>query len=332
MNNLKLTYQGDIALNLTPISSNFKRSDNINSLGEDFSFDLINNPLDPYMDLKDKIPAMGGKIIFENNGKTIFTGILKDKKRSGLSGHSYIAYDYGYFLNKDEIYKQFNGCSSSDAIKEICKLKNIPVDTIVDINVAIKHIYNGNTISDAIKDILKKATAENGINYRLEMRQNKLYIDKMSSLIVTATYKPAPNANEFNAALVPANFSASDSIQDMITKVVVTSEKRKDVQIVATAEDAEKTKTFGSLVHYEKVDHKKLGQAQTIANQKLKELSKVKQERSVKLFGDDGVRSGRTIVLALPDLDLVGNYLITNCTHEYSNINHFMTLKLKKEE
>ena len=47
MNDFKLTYSyGGMTKDITAITSNYSRSDQIDQLGEEFTFDLIENPLD----------------------------------------------------------------------------------------------------------------------------------------------------------------------------------------------------------------------------------------------------------------------------------------------
>ena len=45
---IKLTYidKNGVSKNITPVTANYTRSDNIESLGMQLSFDLLNNPLD----------------------------------------------------------------------------------------------------------------------------------------------------------------------------------------------------------------------------------------------------------------------------------------------
>ena len=329
MNNFKLTYicKNDIR-DITSITSNWSRSDNINSLGMEFNFDLMSNPKDKYY--KDGKLQNGGKIVFENNGVKVFQGIIKDIGRRGLAQNSYTAYDYGYYLNKDEIFMQFNKVSASDALNRICERKGIPIGVITTIPTSITKIYNGTKISEAIKDILKQATDETGVKYRLEMRGGLLCIEPYTNLIMTGYYKPASTLDKFDISKVPSDFSATYSITDMVNKVVVISSSEKSTQILAQASDDASITTFGGLTYYEKVDKKNQSQASQIAKTKLAELNIVKEEQNITLFGDDNVRAGRILVFNQPDIDMVGKFLLENCTHTYSNKNHFMKCKFKR--
>ncbi len=326
---IKLTYidKNGVSKNITPVTANYTRSDNIESLGMQLSFDLLNNPLDTNYN-KNRL-EIGGKVVMSNNGKTVFFGVIMAQTHSHFTQLSYKCYDYAYYLNKSEAIIQFNKISVSGAIIKLCNENNIPVGSVTGIPTEISKIYNGVKISDIIKDLLKLATAELGIKYRLEVRDNKLYIEKYEDLIITATYKPAPNVNAFDVTKVIGSFNCSYSAEEMATRVMVVSSSEKNRQILATAEDSNNIKTFGLLTKVEKIEDKKSSQAAEIAKKKLADLNKVKKDFKVTLFGDDTVRSGRMLVFNQPDIDLVGAFLVKNCTHKYNGRSHVMELDLE---
>lgn len=327
----KLTYiLGNTVRDITGYTSNYTRSDNIDALGQEFKFDLMCNPLDKYY--KNTLLEIGGKIQFENNGIKVFTGIITDQSRSGVTGFSYTAYDFCYYLNKNEVMIQFNDVAASGAIQQICVKYNIKVGNICYIATNIKKIYNGLSVSDAIKDILKQAQDESGNKYRLEVRGNSLYIEPYSQLIIDAKYKPAPNLNEFDVTLVPGGYSSSKSIKDTKNNIVIISSNEESNQIYGQAADYDSQNKFGLLTHVEKIQDKDSAKANQIAKTKLAELNQVKEEINLNdLFGDDNIRSGRTLKFNQPNIDMVGDFLILNCTHKYAPNLHTMSLKFKRE-
>ncbi len=320
-------YKDNPAKDITAVTGNYSRSDNIDSLSEELSFDLLNNPIDKNFNTNRL--EIGGKVVLSNNGKTIFSGVIMSQNHNRFSQLSYKAYDYAYYLNKSEAVIQFNKVSVKSAITRLCEENQIPVGSITDISTQVSKIYNGTKISDIIKDLLKLATNELGEKYRLEVRENKLYIDKYEDLIITAKYKPAASVPEFDVTKVIGSFNSSYSAEEMATRVLVVSSSEKKQQIFATAEDSENIKTFGLLTKVEKVEDKKKSQAAEIAKNKLAELNKVKKDFRVTLFGDDTVRSGRMLVFNQPEIDLVGAFLVKNCTHKYNGRSHTMDLELE---
>lgn len=312
---------------VTGVTGNYIRSDNVDSLGMSFNFDLINNPLDKMFN-RFEIP-IGSKVVLSNNGANIFSGIIISYDRSSMSHYTYKAYDYGFYLNKSEAMIQFNNTSVSAAITKLCNENSIPVGAITNISTNVSKIYNGDKISDIIKDLLKLGTNELGTKYRLEVRDNKLYIEKYEDLVITAYYKPARNVGGFNPANIPGAFTSTYSIEDMATRVLIISSSEKNATIRATAEDSSNISKYGLLTKVEKLDDKNNSQAVNIAKVKLKELNKVKRSFKITLFGDDKVRAGRMLVFNQPEINLVGAFLVKNCTHKYNGRSHVMELDLE---
>lgn len=325
---IKLVYINDgVTRDITAFTGNYSRADNIDSLGMSFNFDLVNNPLDKLADEREL--SIGGKVILSNNGVTVFTGVIVSYDRSSMSKYSYKCYDYGFYLNKSEAMVQFNNVTVSSALKTLCSQNNIPVGEITDIKTVVHKIYNGEKISDIIRDLLHFATNELGTKYRLEVNDNKLFIQKYEELVISAFYKPARNVRGFNPVDFIGGFSSSYSIEEMSNRVIVVSSNEKNAQIYATAEDSDNISTYGLLTKVEKLDDKNNSQAMNIAKTKLKELNKVTKRFKVTLFGDDRVRSGRMLVFNQPEINLVGAFLVKNCTHKYTGKAQTMELELE---
>ena len=325
---IKLVYvKNGVTKDVTAFTGNYVRSDNVESLGMSFTFELLNNPLD-YMQDEHEL-EVGGKVVLSNNGTTIFSGIIIGYDRNSLNRYSYRCYDYGFYLNKNEAIIQFNGVSVSNALKRLCSESSVPVGQITNISTVVNKIYNGEKISDIIKDLLKLATDELGTKYRLEVRDNKLYIQRYEDLVLTVFYKPAYSVRGFDPTQFVGDFSSSYSIEEMSNRVVVTSGNEKHAQTVASVEDGGNISTYGLLTKVEKVDGKNRSQAMQIAKTKLKELNKVTRSFSITLYGDDRVRSGRMLVFNQPEINLVGTFLVKSCTHTYTGKTQFMELELE---
>jgi hypothetical protein len=313
---------------ITCCTGNYKRSDNVDSLGQEMTFDLVDNPLDANM--KQLAPPIGAKILVSNNNTTIFQGIVISYDRNSLMNYGFKCYDYAYYLNKTEAVIQFNDNTVTEAIQKLCSQQNIPVGNICSIPTKVTKIFNGNKVSDIIKELLKMGADETGKKYRLEVDNGKLIIEERNKLVIEAEYKPTPK-EKFNPCEFVGGFSSSYSVNEMCNRVVIVSSQEKNTQVYAEATDNKSIDTYGQITHYEKIDDKKSAEARNIASKKLKELNKVNRTFKVTMFGDDKVRSGRCLKFNQPDINLVGTYLVKNCTHTYNGRNHFMECELDME-
>ena len=302
---------------LTANTGNYSLSDHIDQLSAELKFDLTANPLDA--NFKDLWVPVGTKISFTHDKINLFQGIITKYDRNSLANFAYTANDYAYYLNKSEIIIQFNNVTTTQAIEQLCSENGIAIGSICDIPTIVNKIYNGSKISDVIKDLLKMAEADQKVHYYMEMREGKLWILKYSDLYIQPTDTLVKN--------IISEFSSSYSMEDMTNKVVVISSKEKNTQIQETAEDTDSQQIYGTVQKGEKVDDKKVSQAQSIADGILSDKGKIKKSFSVTELGDDTVRAGRLLKFNYPEIHLEGVFLVK--AYNYSGLKHTMRLELE---
>lgn len=305
---------------ISAFCSSIKRDDDIKSLGVKLSFDYLNNKVIDkntiWIDL-----SLGTTILLYDDDNLLFQGTIQKATRNGIASYQYEAYDNAWYLNKQEARIQFNNVDIKSAIETLCKQENIPCNVACDIPTKVTKIYNGDAISKIIDDLLKLATNELGKKYRREYNYGKLYINTFDNLKMIWDSEP-----------LVSNFSQEFNCDTLANKIVIMSGKEKSQSVVATAKDDNSIKKFGLFVHYEKVDDKQKAKAQTIANNKLKQMAWPTKATKVTLLGDNYVRSGRILKFKQPNINLVGEYLVTNCSHSYDMGNHTMDCELVLNE
>jgi len=314
--------------NLTQLIGSLEWRDTIDTLGMELSFDKAHSD-EKYMASHD-IVELGDKVALMNNGIEVFRGIVTDEDIDGRFGRSYVAFDYAFYLNKSKTIIQFNKSKASESIKKLCDKFGVSIGNIIPISTLITKIYKDNTIAEIILDILEQATKETGIKYRLEMRAGKLYIEKYTDLIVSATYQPAANLAKFDVTKAIGDISSSRSIQDMKNSIIITSSDEKSSRVYAEVKDDTNIKRYGLLQDVQSVEDKDISQAMNIAKNQLKLLNKITEDTSIELLGNDQVRAGRILVIDEPVTGLSGQYLVKECTHTLDNSIHTMKLNVEK--
>lgn len=320
--------QEGVAKDITKRTGEYIRTESLDELAMSFTFNLATNPYDKY--LHDLSIRPGDKIAFINQDQTVFTGIITDNGWDGLYSHNYTAYDYAWYLNKNEVVIQFKGLAADQAIKQLCNQFDIPVGNITTMPTKIKKIYNGTVLSDCLKDIIEQTSQDTGKKYRMEMRDNKLYIEPYEDLVIQPMYKPASNIAPFDTTKVPADISGSESIADMSNAVKVVSSGEKSVNVFATVKDDASISKYGLMQKVQTADKKDKAKAGNIAKNLLNELNTVTKSYNVTLLGDDQVRAGRIINFDNPFM--AGSYLVTGCAHNYTQAGHIMQLTLEAIE
>lgn len=305
---------------ISAFCGNITKSDNIDSLGVQLSFDYLNNKVidknTVWIDL-----SLGNTILMYDDDELLFQGTIQKASRNGLSSYQYDVFDSAWYLNKQEARIQFSGVDVKTAIETLCKQESIPCEVACDIPTKVTKIYNGDTISKIIDDLLKQATAETGKRYRREYNNSKLYINAFDNLKMIWDSEP-----------LVSDFSQEFNCDGMANKVVILSGNEKNTTVVATKQDDESIKKYGLYVHYEKIDDKKKAQADNIATKKLKSMSYPKKTIKCTLWGDNYVRAGRILKFNQPNIGMVGEYLVTSCEHSYDGMKHTMDCELKLSE
>lgn len=305
---------------ISAFCGNITKSDNIDSLGVQLSFDYLNNKVidknTVWIDL-----ALGNTILMYDDDELLFQGTIQKASRNGLSSYQYDVFDSAWYLNKQEARIQFSGVDVKTAIETLCKQENIPCEVACDIPTKVTKIYNGDTISKIIDDLLKQATSETGKRYRREYNNSKLYINAFNNLKMIWESEP-----------LVSDFSQEFNCDGMANKVVILSGNEKNTTVVATKQDDESIKKYGLYTHYEKIDDKKKAQADNIATKKLKSMSSPKKTIKCTLLGDNYVRAGRILKFEQPSIGMVGEYLVTSCEHSYDGMKHTMECELKLSE
>ena len=296
------------------------RADNIDSLGVELNFEYVNNQVyDGYTVFT--ALRTGNTILLYDNDELIFQGQIITLSRNSISNYSVKCFDNAFYLNKNQAQIQFTDLSVKACIEKLCQQEYIPCEVACDIPTKITKIYNGETISNIVDDLLKQATDETGLKYRREYNNGSLYVNAMNNLKMIWQSKP-----------LVSDFSYDESIDNLANRVIVISSSEKNTTVYAEAKNEESIKLYGQYTHYEKVDDKKKDKAQDIADKKLKELSKTFEKATVTLLGDNYIRSGRIIKFEQPEIGLYGEYLVEHCTHNYDGALHTMECEVIKND
>lgn len=305
--------------------------DNIESLGMELNFTLPRNKDDRHLAPYDVV-NVGDGIVFTNLEDVIFEGMVETVQLERYA-KKITCYDYGYLLSKTDILKQFNEVSGHSAIQSICSDIGIPVGNIEAMSAKITEIYNNTSVSDIFKGIIEEENKQTGKRLVMEMREGKLYIEDMNMNVIQLSHKPAANISTFDPSDVPGDITKSATLDNMKNHVQVVYQQTEDdittVRTVATASNNESIEKYGKRVHVENINEDEMENAQTIANNKLRELQGMEIKITVEMLGDDKARSGRVVEVDNESYNLSGKYKIINCEQSYYNRTRKMVLDLE---
>lgn len=316
---------GNSMANITPLVGSISWRNNINELGEQLDFDIAFNDTRYFP----KSPVdIGSLIILKNEEEEVNRTIVVKENIPGRGPRAYNCFDFAFYLNKSKDTYQFNKTNSNTAINEVLKRAEIAIGTVSIPNISITQIYPDKTHSEVLKDILDLIEKEAGIKCRMEMRLDKIYIEKQNDLIIAPKFKFASNIAQELATDAISDPSRSRSIEEMKNSVKIISTDDKKTQIVTEVKNDNLIKQYGLLQEVVNVNKEDLAQAKNIANNMLKELGKVFEENSITVPGHDDIRAGRILEVEEPITGMKGKYLIESAQHTIANGIHMCNVGL----
>jgi hypothetical protein len=297
---------------------NLSWSDDIDTITCEFSFEST-SPI-----------ATGSKIMIANTttGMEVLRGIITNRKTLKNKKYQYSGFDYGFYLNKNEVIIQFNNVKIDLAIKQLCQKVNVPVGNICSINAYVSKIFKDVVVSDIINELLELASKKTGSKYVFSCQNGKLEI------VDTKTECEAEielaNGVSINIADSLSNIDYEESIQDLKNSIQLVDSNEKSKFVVASAKDDKSISEFGLLNQVETIDKDDKTSKNVIASNLLKDLNKIKRTLTVDLLGVDDFKKGSILSLEYPEYEVSGKFYAKTTNHSVKNRIHYCSAEMVK--
>lgn len=257
---------------------------------------------------------VGSKFALMDGKNTVLTGILATYTQNEPNLFQYGGYDFGFYLNKNSIIKQFNGMKISDAFKRLCQEYNIPVGAIPQLNATVKKIYKNAVLSEVFKEFLELAESK--------LKADYYYFTCADGKFNVKKYEVNEDLNGFVGDIFSIastdclmSPSITVSMEDLRNQVIVTDNASDKVKKILTVKNSASISKYGLLQHVEQIDTDKNNNFNGIANNKLSELNKLKTTIDITMFGNKDMHKGVIMPVNNADLSLSGDYLIKSSRH-----------------
>ena len=270
----------------------------------------------------------GSTVSFKVAGKGVFFGYVfkVGKKKDELI--SITAYDQMRYLKNKDTYV-FSDMTAAQIFTKVCEDFKLKAKVINSSSYKIAPRVNDNK---SLFEIIQHAIDETLVNTQswFMVRDNFGVLE----FINVNTLKTDVFIGDGSLLL---NYSFENSIDsDSYNQIKLVKEdaetKKREAQIVF---DSNKIKQWGLLQYFEKVDEKaNPAQIKARAEMLLKLKNRETKQLSLSCLGDLGVVAGSGVVLGITDLGdsslpLNKYFMVTSCTHSFSNDLHTMDLKVQ---
>lgn len=323
MNSYKFLLNGtqDITENILQ----FNYSESLDDVASSFDFTSL---VDFGLTVNDELNNIS--LIDTATNNLVYFGYVTDfEHATDKNIYSYSGFDVGFYLNKNEVIKQFVDANVGDAIQSLCDEYQIKLDNKPVFQNTVSKIYKDVVFSDILKELLELEKTKGGTK--------NIYIDcKLGNLdILTYQKEPVLSSIIANNIVINSYSTITDvetkiSIQDLKNKVIYSNNDEKSVYQVER-HNQNSINSFGLLTSVETVDTNKNNNLPQLAQNKLDELNKPRETQSIKkMIADYRCSKGKVIDLNVSQYNLIGEYLITSVSHNIDSKKELVSFRIDK--
>lgn len=241
----------------------------------------------------------------------VFQGRIFSRSRDSESyTMRFVAFDNIIYLAKSRITRKYANVTVADAIRQTIHDFTIEAGTMPDLSGVCSFIADDISATDAIKQALSYQSAQDGKGYHIYMTDGKLNVVCTNDQVVEK-FLISDETNLTGA-------SVSESIEDMVSKVVVVDSAGQTKGEMPNTTDIEK---FGTIKAICKADPK-----QDDASQARAMLKTVAHDMSVKALGHIQCIAGFSV--DIQEEQLKGRFFIKSDSHRIEGNKHTMDLRL----
>lgn len=305
-------------------------SENLEDVASSFSFTSVEDFDITSLTDEGKTRINTLKIYEKTQTTPFYIGVVTDYEHTtDVNVYNYSGFDVGFYLNKNEVIKQFKNANIGKAIESLCNEFDISA-TMPEFKTTVSKIYKDVVFADILKELLELEKTKGG--------RDDLYIDCKNGKLNIKRYSVEENLTALigSGFLVDSNRTYSNcsvkkSIQELKNRVIYTDNNEKSLKRV-TISDNENISSYGLLTAIETVDTNKNNNLKTLAKTKLAELNQSKTEISKTLIADYLVAKGKIIDFTNSDYNLTGMYLVKSASHEITANAEIVNVSIEKQQ
>lgn len=247
----------------------------------------------------------------------IFIGRIFFRKRASDSfTFEFTCYDNMVYLAKSNIRANFKDIDVTSAVKQVCGSIGLETaDGIPSIPTVVNFIADDKSGTEVLQMLFDKAKADRGKNYRAISIGGKITVVERGETI--ENYIADSSVNVISA-------EHSESLEDMVDKVVAVNDDGSVGQIFTTEDEIRK---YGTIQKIYKIQPPKSGGSVDNVTAAKALLKAPKEESSLKALGNIQCISGYAITVQ--EEQLKGKFTIKSDTHHFENGIHTMDLTLE---
>jgi len=262
------------------------------------------------------VPEAGDLVTMAEAGEKIFIGvILLRALGSENSSMTFTAYDYGYYLQRNDGTYKFAGATPEAMTRMACADKAVPVAALPTTGIQLRRKFAGVKLNQIITTAWSLASEKNGKAYAVRYTPAGLLVKERSvsssSLVLKAT------SNLMDA-------TTKEDATQMVNSVAIYDSRGNFLRRTG---DAAAQKLYGVMEQHLTQADGKAADADSSAK-KVLEDGKFKKTVTVNVLGDISLITGETVVVQEAKTGLTGVFWIDADIHTWKKKGYYTKLTL----
>lgn len=270
---------------------------------------------------------VGRQFVLNNGNNQLLRCVITDVDFDRDLIYQYTAYDFGFYLSKNEVTIQFQG-EIENAIRRLLASLNIPIGTIEGVRGTVNKAYRKQTVQAVLSDLLTLATGQTGINYTVDCRNGSVNIRPY--VLLQDILGDLSNNIQIDSVENLGNVKVVSSMQEMRNRILVYTGNERNSQLQTLQQDNENINRFGILQEIIEPGEDETNYS-VIAQNRLREKNRITTKLDVQMLGDDRIQKGVLIPIRDNRVNINGIFVVRSSEHKVDNGVHTLDCNLELE-
>lgn len=262
------------------------------------------------------VPEIGDLVTMADGGEKKFVGVILQRSLgSEGSTMSFTAFDYGYYLQRNDGTYKFTGASPEEITRLACADRGIPVAQLPSTGVRLWRKFASVRLNQLITTAWTLASEKNGKVYAIRYTPDGLLVKERTVSTSSLVLKAASNL---------MNATTKEDATQMVNSVAIYD---ANGNFLRRTGDSAAQKLCGVMERHITQNAGKEADADAAAKKTLDD-GKLQKTVTVNVLGDMSLLTGETVVAREAKTGLTGVFWIDADAHTWKNKNYYTKLTL----
>ena len=262
------------------------------------------------------VPEIGDLVTMLEGTEKKFVGIILQRSLgSEDSTMDFTAFDYGYYLQRNDGTYKFTGASPEEMTRLVCGDRSIPVAQLPSTGLQLWRKFAGVKLNQLITTVWTLASEKNGKTYALRYTPAGLLVKERSVSQSSLVLKASSN-------LMDA--TTKEDASQMVNSVAIYDPNGNFLRRIG---DSDAQKLCGVMEQHITQSEGKEADADATARKALED-GRQKRTVTVNVLGDTALLTGETVEVREAKTGLTGIFWIDADIHTWKNKNYYSKLTL----